>query len=60
MKYITYLIYIIAFETLVLGGTGYAVFMLGFSGWWFVLAVVVSGTAYSPSKWMCEQKGGEA
>ncbi|WP_187273279.1 hypothetical protein [Methylobacterium sp. WL19] len=25
---------------LILGGTGYAVFVLGASGWWFVLAVL--------------------
>jgi hypothetical protein len=58
MKYITYLIYILAFESLVWGGTGYAVFVLGFSGWWFALALVVSGAAYSPSKWICEKKEG--
>jgi hypothetical protein len=60
MKYITYLIYIIVFESLVLGGTGYAVFVLGFSGWWFVPAIVVSSSAYPPSKWMCEKKEKES
>lgn len=52
MKYLTYLIYIIAFEGLVLGGTGYAVFVLGESGWWFLLALIVSGAAYKPQTWI--------
>lgn len=57
MSYVTYLIYIILFEGLVLGGTGYAVFVLGHSGWWFLLAVILSGAAYSPKKWI---HGGQA
>lgn len=48
---ITYLIYIIAFETLVLGGCGYAVFVCNRSGWWFLLAVLLSGSAYRPEAW---------
>ena len=51
MKEITYLIYIIVFETLIWGGTGYAVFFLGRSGWWFLLALIVSSAAYSPYHW---------
>jgi hypothetical protein len=56
MKYITYLLYILLFEGLVLGGTGYAVFVLGFSGWWFILATVISASAYKPSVWFGEEK----
>ena len=52
MKYFTYLIYIIFWETLVIGGCGYAVFVLGFTGWWFALAVVLGSMAYSPLKWI--------
>lgn len=52
MKYFTYLIYIIFWETLVIGGCGYAVFLLGFSGWWFLLAFILAGSAYSPTKWI--------
>ena len=48
---ITYLIYIILYETLIIGGCGYVVFGLGHSGWWFVLAVLFSGAAYTPKKW---------
>ena len=52
MKYLTYLIYILAFETLVLGGIGYAVFVLDHSGWWFLLAILLSGAAYKPQTWI--------
>lgn len=52
MKYLTYLIYILLYEALVLGGTGYAVFVLDHSGGWFILAVLLSCAAYSPKKWI--------
>jgi hypothetical protein len=48
---ITYMIYIICYETLIVGGCGYVVFFLGHSGWWFVLAGIFSAAAYSPKKW---------
>ena len=46
----TYLIYIIFFETLIFGGCSYIVFWKGFSKWWFLLAILISGAAYSPEK----------
>lgn len=52
MKYLTYLIYILLYEGLVLGGTGYAVFALGHSGWWFLLAALFSAGAYRPETWI--------
>lgn len=52
MKEITYLIYIIFFEGLVIGGCGYSVFVLGHSGWWFLLATFFSGVAYHPISWI--------
>lgn len=52
MKYLTYLVYIILWEILIIGGSGYAVFVLGASGWWFVLSVPLSCCAYSPMKWI--------
>ncbi len=52
MKELTYLIYIIFWESLIFGGTGYAVFVLDHSGWWFLLALLIGGTAYSPLKWI--------
>jgi hypothetical protein len=52
MKYATYLIYILLYEGLVIGGTGYAVFALGASGWWFLLAALLSSAAYKPADWI--------
>jgi hypothetical protein len=48
---ITYLIYIIIFEILIIGGCAYVVFWRHESGWWFVLACIVSSLAYSPKSW---------
>jgi hypothetical protein len=31
----------LVFAALVLGGTAYVVFGLGYSGWWFLLALIV-------------------
>lgn len=52
MKEITYLIYIVFWCSLVFGGTGYAVFVLGHSGWWFLLAVILGGSGYHPTQWI--------
>ena len=52
MREVTYLIYIILWEGLVLGGAGYAVFVLDRSAWWMLVAVVIGGCAYSPTKWI--------
>lgn len=38
----------IVFDILIFGGTGYAVFVLGASGWWFLLALLISA-GNSPS-----------
>jgi hypothetical protein len=48
---ITYLFYIVFYEGMILGGCAYVVFFLNRSGWWFLLAVLLSGAAYSPAKW---------
>lgn len=48
---ITYLIYIIFWETLTIGGCAYIVFKCGKSGWWFVLAVLLSMACLKPHKW---------
>jgi hypothetical protein len=39
-------------EGMIFGGTGYAVFVLGHSGWWFALAVLLGGQAYNPLEWI--------
>lgn len=51
MREFTYLIYVILWESLVVGGTGYAVFVLDYSGWWFLLAAIFSGSAIQPKDW---------
>ena len=48
---ITYLIYIVLYEGLIIGGCAYVVFWLGHSGWWFLLACIIGGCAYSPDRW---------
>ena len=52
MREITYLIYIVLWEGMIFGGTGYSVFVLDRSGWWFALAILIGGMAYSPLKWI--------
>ena len=52
MKAVTYLIYIVLWEGLIFGGTGYAVFVLDYSGWWFALAIFMSSLAYKPNTWI--------
>tara|TARA_R110002074_G_scaffold316844_2_gene487319 strand:- start:1236 stop:1502 length:267 start_codon:yes stop_codon:yes gene_type:complete len=48
---ITYMIYIILWEALIVGGFGYVVFVLNRSGWWMLLAVLMSAAAYKPISW---------
>ena len=50
-RIVSYLIYVVALETLVVGGCGYAVFALGHSGWWFLLAALFSSSFYPPERW---------
>lgn len=49
---ITYLIYIVLYETLIIGGCGYVVFVLGHSADWWFLAVLFSAGAYKPNTWI--------
>ena len=48
---ISYLVYIIIWEALIIGGFGYVVFGLNRSGWWMLLAVLLSASAYKPKSW---------
>lgn len=41
-------IYCVLVDCLIWGGTGYAVFALGHSGWWFALALVASSQVGVP------------
>lgn len=52
MKEITYLIYIIFWESLTMVGTAYVVFGLDYSAWWWLLGILLSGCAYRPEMWM--------
>lgn len=51
LSFITYLIYIVLWESLCIVGSGYVVFGLHRSGWYMVLGVWLSTAAYSPKKW---------
>lgn len=51
MKVFTFLLYTLFWQTLVIGGCGYVVFVLGHSGWWFLLAVFMSAHQFSPKSW---------
>ena len=51
MRALTYLIYIIFWESLVLGGSIYLYGWRGWSGWWVALGFLLSTMAYSPKKW---------
>jgi len=48
----SYAAYMIVWEALIFGGAGYAVFGLGRSGWWFVAALLISATNWSPEAWL--------
>ena len=52
MREVTYLIYIIFWESMVFGGIGFAVFVLDRSGWWLLVAATLSMMAYSPASWI--------
>jgi hypothetical protein len=51
MRALTYLIYIIFWESLVLGGSIYLYRWQGWSGWWVVLGIFLSLSAYGPWRW---------
>jgi hypothetical protein len=53
---ITYLIYIIFWELLTLGGSSYVVFVLERSGWWMFLGIILGGCAYKPGLWIHGKK----
>jgi len=48
---VTYLIYILAWESLVLGGCSYLVFWRGADPHWFWFAVFLTFCALNPKKW---------
>lgn len=48
-RYAIFACYTVAYEAIIWGVFGYAVFGLGHSGWWMVLAMVASGCQLKPS-----------
>ena len=48
MRYIAFLLYIVLWDGGVLYGTFYATFILGHSGWWWVLAVFLMTVSFKP------------
>lgn len=48
---ITYLLYMAISTIVALGGCGYAVFVLGHSGWWFALGVFYMSATFRPWQW---------
>lgn len=48
MKYLTFLLYIIIWDGGIIGGTFYATFILGHSGWWWVVAVILTAESFKP------------
>ncbi len=51
MKYITFLLYTIAWQGFVWGAFWVAVMERGHSGWWLLLAILLSGCQYPPQRW---------
>ena len=51
MKAITYLIYIIFWEGLTIGGCSYIVFFKGENPYWFILAILLSISCFKPASW---------
>lgn len=49
MKYWAFAVYSVLYELVIWGIFGYAVFIQGHSGWWMVLAVVMSASQMTPA-----------
>ena len=47
-KYILFTVYTLVYECIVWGLFGWAVFIKGYSGWWLLLAVYMSGNQLKP------------
>lgn len=52
MKALTYLLYIVFWEAMVIGGSVYLYVALDRSGWWVVLGLLLSDMAYKPERWI--------
>jgi hypothetical protein len=54
MKQLTYLIYFMYWEGLTFGWISYAVFGLGYSEWYMILAVMLGCWVIKPERWYGE------
>ena len=48
---VTYLIYIVFWQTMIFGGFGYIIFVLGHTAWWAIVAMILWDGAYTPEQW---------
>lgn len=51
MRVWSYVIYAIIYEAIAIVGTAYVVFVLGYSGWWWLLGVLFSAGITPPERW---------
>lgn len=47
----TYLLFALVFDGGLIGGCAYVVFWLGYSGWWFALAIFIGTCGPAPDRW---------
>lgn len=47
-KYVVFALYSVLFEAIIWGVFGYAVFIVGHSGWWVLVAILLSGSQLKP------------
>jgi len=48
MNYWAFAVYTVIFEAMIWGVFGYAVFIQGHSGWWILVAIIISGAQLKP------------
>lgn len=55
MKYLAFLVYIILGDGVIIVGTFYATFILGHSGWYWLLACILGAASFKPRHFGIEQ-----
>lgn len=55
MKYWAFAVYSVLFEAIIWGLFGWAVFVNGYSGWWIIVAVIMSACQLKPKHFGIEQ-----
>lgn len=59
MTQITYLIYVLAWPAMMIGGSVYLCGWRGWSGWWVVLGYLYCSGMIGPKKWAKLMRGGQ-